>query len=52
MEVELIDGEKPGPDAFNAAPKLSRRQLALKILAVKTFAFLKWDLDVIETKYA
>nr|XP_018903528.1 PREDICTED: integrator complex subunit 8 [Bemisia tabaci] len=50
MEVELIDGEKPGPDAFNAAPKLSRRQLALKILAVKTFAFLKWDLDVIETK--
>lgn len=48
-EIKIIDGESI--DAIsNTTPNWTHKNLALKILSLKVFAYLKWDLEIIEKK--
>jgi hypothetical protein len=53
-ENSLQEVNSPDSDALNKLEslplKLGRKQLALKILALKVASYIKWDLSIIEKK--
>ncbi|XP_047985656.1 integrator complex subunit 8-like [Leguminivora glycinivorella] len=58
LTVDVSNGIQDGPNAsehtsmskLHSQPNISRKQLALKILALKIASALKWKLDTFETK--
>ena len=47
-EEIVIKDEENGEN--DPVPKITKRSLAIKMLALKVMAFLHWDLDILESK--